>query len=113
MNDNSILAHETHFQELLVLKKDLSNKPISQGLVTVNWNNLSNTFDSTDNIIVYKQVEYVKENIINKPDAILYAFHINMEWLINKCIQEVENNSEFVKPFIFQKSEEYSPLKGS
>ena len=113
INENTILAHKDHFKDLSSLKNDLSKLPISQGLVNVNWEDLSNTHESMDNIIVYKQIGYDRNNVINKPDAILYAFHVNTEWLINKCIQEVENNSEFIKPFIYQKSEKYYPLKGS
>ena len=113
MNTNTILAVKDDFQNFHLLKKDLSNNQISQGLVTFNWDDLSNTFDNTNNIIIYKQVEYIRENIIVKPDAMLYAFHINIEWLIKKCIQEIESNSEFVKPFIFQKAKDYLPSKGS
>lgn len=113
MNQSVIFAHRDYFKNLPDLKKDLVKKALSQGIVNVNWNDLSNSFDEKDNIIVYKQVENTTENVINRIETILYAYHVNTEWLINKCIEEVENKSEFVIPFVFQEVEKYSPSKGS
>ena len=114
INQNTILSHDSQFDDLVNLKNDLSKYTVSNGSVQIDYNTLESDISHTDNLIVYKQVPYERDNIHKcQVETILYAFQVDVKWLIDKCIEEFENKTNNVKPFIFQNVNSYKSVYGS